>query len=454
MQVTEKSHAGLAYEFAIIVPAATVETHLEQELAAVGKKVKIPGFRPGKVPLSVLKQKYAKDVMGDVLQRAVNDATREVLDSKKLRPALTPDVKISSFEEGKDLAFDVAFEVMPEVPEIAYEKIETPEYVFEVPQADIEETLNRIAKSRQHTHAKEGKAALGDVVKIDFVGKKEGVAFTGGSAKGFSLELGSSQFIPGFEEQLVGAQAGDTRTVEVTFPKEYHSADLAGAPATFDVTVHEVAYIHIPEADDKLAQSMGFDTLDALKEAIKGQISGDYARAARAKAKKALFDTLEAQVSFEIPSKMLKLEFDSVWKQVEEAKKAGDASLKEKSDEALRKEYEAIAARRVRLGILLSELGRKNNVQITREELSAAVMAQARMYPGQEDKVFEFYRKNPQQVDELRGPILEEKTVDLILEKVKRKPVNVTIEELMRDEDDAENADAAPKKKPSKKKAD
>jgi trigger factor len=454
MQVTEKSHAGLAYEFAIIVPAATVEAHLEQELANVGKKVKIPGFRPGKVPLSVLKQKYAKDVMGDVLQRAVNDATREVLDGKKLRPALTPDVKISSFEEGKDLAFDVAFEVMPEVPEIAYEKIETPEYLFEVPQADIDETLTRIAKSRQHTHAKEGKAVMGDVVKMDFVGKKDGVAFTGGSAKGFSLELGSGQFIPGFEEQLVGVAAGDTRTVEVTFPKEYHSADLAGAPATFDVTVHEVAYIHIPEADDKLAQSMGFDTLDALKEAIKGQISGDYARAARAKAKKALFDTLEAQVSFEIPSKMLKLEFDSVWKQVEEAKKAGDASLKEKSDEALKKEYEAIAARRVRLGILLSELGRKNNVQITREELSAAVMAQARMYPGQEDKVFEFYRKNPQQVDELRGPILEEKTVDLILEKVKRKPVNVTIEELMRDEDDAENADAAPKKKPSKKKAD
>jgi trigger factor len=356
-------------------------------------------------------------------------------------------VKIVSFEEGADLAFDITVEVLPEIPAIDFSKITVDELTYELPEAEVSEGLARLAKTRQHTHTHDGAAELGHVVKIDFLGKKEGVAFPGGEGKGFQLELGSNQFIPGFEAQLVGMKAGDARTISVTFPKEYHSKDLAGAEATFDVTVHEVLRLHAPDVDDKLAESLGFKDLENLKGAVRQQIDFEYKAAARAKAKKQLFDALDEVANFEIPPSMLKLESESIMKQVAEAKKAGDPELKDKSDEDLKAEYEAISERRVRLGILLSDVARSNNLQITREELSAAVMNQARNYPGQEDKVFEFYRKNPQQVDELRGPILEEKSVDFILSKVTRKPKPVTIEELMKDDEDA----AKPTKKAKKK---
>ena len=440
MQITAKEQSGLSHSFSVVVPAADLEKQMDAELQTVGKKVKMPGFRPGKVPMAVLKSKYSKEVMGDVLQNTVEKAAREVIEGKKLRPALQPDVKITSFEEGKDLSFDITVEVLPEVPAIDYAKISVDELTYELPEAEVQEGLSRLAKTRQHTHTHDGAAALGHVVKIDFLGKKDGVPFKGGEGKGFQLELGSNQFIPGFEEQLVGMKAGDEKTISVTFPKEYHSADLAGAPATFDVTVHEVLRLHAPDVDDKLAESLGFKDLENLKGAVRQQIDFEYKAAARSKAKKQLFDALDEAVSFEIPKSMMKLEMDSIMKQVEAAKKAGDPELKDKSDEEIKTEYEAISERRVRLGILLSEVARANDLQISREELSAAVMNQARNYPGQEDKVFEFYRKNPQEINELRGPILEEKSVDFILSKVTRKPKTVTIEELMKEDEEAPKA--------------
>jgi trigger factor len=450
MQITEKEHKGLSYSFAVTVPAADIEKEVEAELNRIGGKVKVSGFRPGKVPMNILKQKYGKDVMGDVLQTSINNATRKLVEDKKLRPALQPDVKITSFEEGKDLSFDVELEVFPEVPALDFDKITVDELTVDVPETEVQTSLERLAKSRTHPHTKEGKAEKGDVVKIDFVGKRDGVAFPGGTGNGFQLELGSGQFIPGFEEQLIGSAAGDKVDVKVTFPKEYHSKDLAGAEATFDVTVHEVAYLHTPEIDEKLATNLGFETLDKLKDAVKEQLGAEFTRAGRNKAKKQLFDLLDEKLKFEIPQNMLKLERESILKQVEEAKKAGDPELKDKSEDEIKKEYEKIAERRVKLGILLSEIGRTNNLQVTREELSAAVMNQARNYPGQEDKVFEFYRKNPAQLDDLRGPILEEKAVDFLLGKVKRNKVATTIEALM-GEDEAE-AEAKPAKKKAAKK--
>lgn len=444
MQIVEKEHKGLSYSYSVTVPAADIEKEQEAELKRVGGKVKVPGFRPGKVPVNVLKQKYGKDVMGDVLQNAINNAARKVVTDKKLRPTLQPDVKITSFEEGSDLVFDMSFEVFPEVPALDYDNITVDELVVDVPEKEVEDALGRLAKSRRHPHTKDGAAEQGDVVKIDFVGKKDGVEFPGGKGDGFHLELGSGQFIPGFEEQLVGVKAGDKKTVNVTFPKEYHSADLAGAAATFDVTVHEVAYMHVPDVTDKLASNLGFENLEKLKEAVREQLSGEFKNAARSKAKKQLFDILDEKLSYEIPEGMLKLERESILQQVEQAKKAGDPELKDKSDADIKKEYEEIAKRRVKLGILLSEIGRTNNIQITQQEMSAAVMNQARNYPGQEDKVFDFYRKNPQQLDELRGPILEEKAVDFILSKVKRNKVETTIDALMEE-------DAAPAKKKGKK---
>lgn len=441
MQVTEKEVKGLTHSYSVTVPAADVERQVEEELQSLGQKVKMPGFRPGKVPMNVLKQKYGKDVMGDVLQNSINKATRDVMEQKKLRPALQPDIKITEYKEGGDLSFDISVDVMPEVKMPDFSKITVDEYTYEIPEKDVEEGLSRLAQSRRHLHRDEsGEAKQGSVLKIDFLGKKGGEPFAGGAAQGHFLELGSNQFIPGFEDQLVGAKEGDKREVKVTFPKEYHSADLAGADATFDVTVHEVHRVHAPDVNDKLAEQLGFKDLAALTEAVKGQIGSEYDRAARGKAKKQLFDALDKVAKFDIPVRMVDLEFDSIWKQVEEAKKAGDEELKGKSDEALKKEYRTIAERRVRLGILLSEVGRANNLQIGREELSAAVMEQARNFPGQEDKVFEFYRKNPQQIDELRGPILEEKAVDWVLTQVKRNPKPTTIEALLRDDEDDKKA--------------
>ena len=448
MQITPTEQSGLTHRFSVIVPASDVEAQLEADLQSIGKKVKMPGFRAGKIPMTVLKKRYGQEVMGDVLQSTVNKATREVVESKKLRPALQPDVKITQFEEGGDLSLEISFEVMPHVPEVDYASVAVDELTFDVPEAEMTAALERLAKSRQHPHTKDGAAALGDVVKIDFLGKKDGVPFSGGEAKGFSLELGSGQFIPGFEDQLVGAKSGEERLVTVKFPEAYHSADLAGADATFDVAVHEVSSLHVPDVDDKMAASLGFEDLAALTKAVKEQISGEYNQVARSKAKKQLFDKLDAVVTFDVPEGMIKLEMEGIWKQVEEAKKSGDPELAKKTDDELKAEYEIIAKRRVKLGILLSEVGRANNLQISREELSAAVMNHARNYPGQEDKVFEFYRKNPAQVDELRGPILEEKAVDFILGQVKRPPKAVSIEELLRDDDaEAEDAKAAKKAK-------
>ena len=445
MQITEKEHQGLTYSFSVTVPAADIEKESEVELKRISGKVKIPGFRPGKVPMNVMKQKYGKDVLGDVLQNSINEATGKLIDEKKLRPALQPDVKITSFEPGSDLSFDVTFEVFPEVPALKYEDITVDQLTVDVPEEEVNTSLERLAKTRQHPHHKDGAAVLGDVVKIDFLGKRDGVPFDGGKGEGFQLELGSGQFIPGFEEQLVGAKAGDQVEVKVKFPETYHSKSLAGADATFDVTVHEVSYLHVPDVDDKLAESLGFKDAEALKTAVREQLSSEFERASRSKAKKQLFDLLDEKLTYDVPQGMLKAERESILRQVEEAKKAGDPELQGKSDDEIKAEYEKIAERRVKLGILLSEIGRSNNIQITREELSSAVMNQARNYPGQEDKVFEFYRKNPQQLDELRGPILEEKAVDFILSKVKRNPVPTTIEKLM-GEDEAEA-------KPAKKKA-
>lgn len=448
MQITAKQKTGLVYPFTVTVTADEIEAQRELELQAIGKKVKVQGFRPGKVPMAELKRRYGKNVTGDVVDSSINNAARKVIEENKLRPALQPDVKIVSFDEGKDLVFDIEVEVLPDVPTVDYSKITIDELTYEVPEGEVEEGLKNLAKSRRHTHKHDGAAELGHVVKIDFLGKKDGVPFNGGEGKGFQLELGSGQFIPGFEEQLVGLSAGEEKTIHVTFPKEYHSADLAGAAATFDVTLHEVLHFHTPDINDAFAESLGFKDLDGLKAAVRQQINGSYKAAARTKAKKQLFDALDEVVDFPIPQSMLKLEHESIMKQVEAAKKSGDPELKDKSDDEIKEEYEAISERRVRLGILLSDVARANNLQITREELSAAVMNQARNYPGQEEKVFEFYRKNPDQINDLRGPILEEKAVDFLLSKVTRAPKAVTVEELMKEDDEAPKT----KKKKVKKK--
>lgn len=457
MKITVKEQAGLRHDFSVEIDAAEVEHQLETELQSIGARAKIPGFRPGKIPMNVLKQRYGKDSMEKVLWDCVNVKTRELMDEKGIRPALQPDVSVSDYNEGESLKFDVSVEAMPDVPEIGYDSINVTQFTFDVDEKEVEEGLERLAAQQKHTHeTKEGtKAKLGDIVKIDFLGKLGGEPFDGGKGEGFQLELGSNQFIPGFEEQLVDSKAGDAVEVKVTFPEEYHSSDLAGKDATFDVTVHEVLHQHTPDIDDKLAENVGFETLDALKDAIRQQVSGDYEAAAHNKAKKELFDLLDEQIKFDVPAKMVELEFENVWQQLQEAKAKGDESVTGKSDDELKEEYGAVSERRVRLGILLAEIGRKNHIQVTNDELTQAVMAQARMFPGQEQKVFEFYQQNPKHVDELKGPILEDKAVEFILGKVNRTEKKVDIDDLFKAEGEEEPKKEAKKseKKETKKKS-
>lgn len=447
MKVTSAKQNGLRHDFTVEVSADEIEKQLENELEAVGKKAKVQGFRPGKIPMPILKQRYGKDVMESVLWDSINRTTRELMNEKEIRPAMQPDAKIVSYDEGGALIFSISVDSMPEVPKVDFSKITVPHYVFDLPEAEVEEGLGRFLKSQVHFHpAPEGaKAKLGDMVKIDFVGKIGGEAFEGGKGADFQLELGSGQFIPGFEDQLVGAKAGDEVLVKVTFPKEYHSEAMAGKKAEFDVLVKSVNAVHTPDLSDEFAEHVGFESVTKMREAVAEHLKADYEGVARSKAKKHLFDLLDVQVKFDIPEKMNALEFEGIWKQLQEAKAKGDPSLVGKSDDELRAEYTIIAERRVRLGIVLAEIGRENKLQVTKDELTKAVIEQARMYPGHEQKIFEFYQKNPQQVEELKGPILEEKAVDFILTQVKRAEKKVTIDELIAEEDDAANEGGAKK---------
>ncbi len=451
MQVKETTKDGLKRGYAVKLDAKTINEKTESQLKSMGEKVKIPGFRPGKIPLNVLKQRYGKSVMGEVIERAVNDATHNVLHDNNLRPATTPKVEITSYEEGGDLDFKMDLEVLPEIIEPDYSKITLEKLVSDIDEKEVDEAVSRLAERNKAFVRREkgAKAQKGDQLLMDFTGKVDGVAFEGGAAKKFHLELGSGSFIPGFEDQLIGAKEGSDVVVKVTFPASYHKEDLAGKDAEFDVHVHEVLKGEKAEVTDEFAQKFGFNDLAALRKAVTDQFTGDYEAASRSKMKKQLFDKLEKDTSFAIPQSMLDVEFNSIWDKLKQAQKEGDEALSGKSDDELRKEYTKIAERRVRLGILLSEIAQKNKIQINQDELSKAIMQQAKQFPGQERVIFEFYQKNPQHLQELRGPIMEEKSVDFILAKAKINERKVSHEELMSEE--SEEAETSTKK-PSKKK--
>ncbi len=451
MQVTELESKGLHKEFKIVVDAKRIDGAVDAELKNAGERIKIPGFRPGNIPMKILKQRYGKSVQADVLKNVINDTTSEVIKERNLRPAQTPSINIEDYKEGGELVFKMSFDAFPEVPEMTFDKVTLDRKTFDIPESEVEDALKRIAeRAPKLTPAKEGtKAAKGNVLKIDFLGKQDGVAFEGGAANDFNLEIGGGQFIEGFEDQLIGTKAGEDKLVTVTFPKQYPSPNLAGKEATFDVKVKEVLAKELPEIDDQFAKDRGLADLAALRAAIRTQLSSEYDGLVRNQLKKQLFDTLEEQYDFDLPQGMVDLEFGTIWERLMQAKKEGDESLQNKTDEELKTEYMQVAKRRVKLGILLAEIGQRNKVQISREELMRAVMQQASMFPGQEQKVMEFYRNHPERMDELRGPILEEKAVDFILGKVKFNDKKVTLEELTQEDDEDENGGSA-KKKPSK----
>ncbi len=433
MQVTELESKGLKKNFKIIVGADAIKARTEKELKEVGKTAKIDGFRTGQVPFKVLEKRYGKAVQSDVIKQVINGSISDLVTEKKFRPTLTPQVVVEEYKDGGELAFKIEMEIFPEVPELSFDDITLERKIFEIAQSDIDEAAQRIAdQSPQFVDLPEStKAKAGNIVKIDFKGTLDGVAFEGGTAEDFDLELGSKQFIEGFEDQLIGAKAGDNRTVKVTFPAKYPSAQLAGKDVEFAVTVKSVQEAKTPEINEEFATARGFANLAALHDAIRGQLISEFDRVVRDQMKKQLFDILEKKYTFDLPESMVEMEFNTIWERVKQSKAEGDESLVDKSDEELMKEYKQVANRRVALGILLAEVGTRNKIQVSREEISKAVMQQARQFQGQERMIIEFYQKNPDRLENLRGPILEEKAVDLILGKVKFNDAKLSLSELI-----------------------
>lgn len=446
MHITETNADGLKREFKIVVPAGQIEDQVESKLKEMAQTIRMPGFRPGKVPLPMLRKKYRPSVMGEVLESQINESTQKAIGDAGLRPALQPKIEITSFEDGKDLEFKVELETLPEVVPVDFATVELERPKVEVSDGEIDTALNRIAERNEKTEAlpAEHKAENGDVTVIDFTGKRNGEPFAGGAAQKYSLKLGSGSFIPGFEEQLVGVAAGDEKTIAVTFPAEYHNAELAGQPVEFDVKVHEVRRAQKPEIDEEFAKSLGLEDLEGLRKAVRDQIEREYGQLSRGIVKRRLLDALAEKHDFPVPQGMVDVEFEHIWKQVEQDKEQGrlDPEDAGKDEDTLKSEYRTIAERRVRLGLLLSEVGSRNNIQVTQDDLNRAIVDEARRYPGQEGLVFQYYQKNPDAMNMLRAPIYEDKVIDFVLELAKTNDTPVSPEELTKLAEGAEKAQA------------
>ncbi len=437
----------LAHSFTVVIPAQDFADKQNAKLEEIRKEAKIQGFRPGQAPLNLIKSKYENAVKGEVLDELIQSYTEKTLEENKVRPALRPKVEIKTFEDGKDIEYTIEVEALPEIKPVDFKTLKIEKLSAEASDKEVNSALEKLAGARKTTEIVDEKRATktGDVIVIDFVGSIDGVEFKGGNGKDYYLDLGSNTFIPGFEDQLTGHEIGETVDVNVTFPENYHAKDLAGKKALFKVDIKELRKYKNPEMNDDFAKTFGSESMEALKEMIKAELNKEYANVARMHTKRALLDALAAAHSFDVPQGMVDMEFDAIWKQFEEAKKAGqlDEEEKAKSEEDLKKEYHDIAERRVRLGLLLAEVANENKITLSQEDLTAAVMAEARRYPGQEKLVFEYYQKNPQALDALKAPMFEEKVVDYILGVVETTENKMTPEELY-----AFNPDA---KQPAKK---
>lgn len=445
MNVTETHADGLSRTFKVTVPASELVAKLDSRIEEIRPQMNLKGFRPGKVPKAHVKKMFGKSIMSELIEGMVADANQKAIAEAKVRPASQPDVNmdgdIEDVLDGKaDLAYTLNVDVMPdfEPTDIRELKIERP--VAPVADADIDEALQKLADQNQQykPRSKTAKAKDGDAVVIDFVGKIDGVAFDGGAAEGQTVVIGAGRFIPGFEEQLIGVKTGDETELNVTFPADYQAANLKGKAAVFEVTVQEVRMPKKAEIDEDFAKNFGLESLAQLREMMSAQIQGEHDGASRQKAKRALLDALDEAHSFELPQKMVEQEFQQIWVQLQQEKEAGnlDEDDAKKSDEDLEKEYRAISERRVRLGLLLAEIGRIADVKITDQEVQQAVIAEARRFPGQEREVVEFFQKNPGALAQVRAPIYEEKVVDHILSVAKVTDKEVSKDDLFAEIED------------------
>ncbi|MEC9021992.1 MAG: trigger factor [Pseudomonadota bacterium] len=435
MQVTETSAEGLKREFTVTVPAEEITDSANERLKELSKSVNLPGFRPGKVPTSVLRQRYGDAVRGEVLERTIQQSWQKALEEREIRPASEPKIEIVTFEDGEDLEYKLAVELMPDIDDFDLSKVELERPVVPVSDEEIDRSLERLAANKKKYEAAEGGAAEDqDQILMDFKGTVEGKEFPGSSMEGFELVLGQGGFLPGFEEQMIGVQAGEKKQITLTMPEDFGNDDLKGKEVAFDVTVKEVRKAAQVEINDDLAKASGFEDLAALRIGIREQLEREYGQLTRASLKRALLDKLADEVKFELPKTMVDGEFDTIWKQISEAKEKGslEESDKDKSDEELKENYQAIAERRVRLGIFLAEVGRKNNITVTQDDLNRAMHAEAARFPGQEAAVLEYFQKNDSAKNELQAPIFEDKVVDFIVELAKVTEKEVSLSDLMK----------------------
>ena len=449
MQVTETRSEGLQREFKVVVPASDLDAKVNARLNELKARVQIPGFRPGKVPVSHLKRLYGRSAMAEVIEATVRDANTQIFSERGFKLASEPKVTLPTEQNEieklvggqSDLDYSVAVEILPPIELADFKTLKLERLTADVSDAEIDEGLKRIAEQNRPFAAKaEGaKAEKGDNVTIDFTGTIDGKPFEGGTGGDVVVGLGSGTFIPGFEDQLLGVAVGDKKTINVTFPQNYLSETLAGKAASFDVTVKKIEAPQDVAMDDNFAKNLGLDSLAKLRDAIKERIEREHTGASRQKLKRQLLDQLDTTHKFEPPPSLVKDEFDRVWSQVttEMANEKKSFADENTTEEKAREDYQKIAERRVRLGLVLAEIGEKNNITVTDEELNRALVEQARQFPGQEQKVWEYYRKNPQALGTLRAPIYEEKVVDFLLELATVTDKKVSREELFKEDDAA-----------------
>jgi len=461
MQVSETLNSGLKREIKVTVPAKDMEARLMARLEDAKNKVRLKGFRPGKVPLQHLRRMYGKSFMAEVVNEILNDSSRTIISERGEKPAMQPEITMTEDEKeaekvlagAADFEFSLSYEVIPpiEIKDASGIKIDRP--VYDVPEEEVEEQVKRVADSVRTYEPKDGKAEQGDKVTLDYVGKLDGEPFEGGTANDSEVVIGHGQFIPGFEDELIGLKAGDTKTFKITFPESYVAQHLAGREAEFDVTVKQVAAAEELVIDDELAKKLGLESAEKLREIIRSQLENQYGQMTRQKAKRQLLDALDEAYKFEAPSKLIEAEFNNIWNQVTRDLQAAGRTFEdeETTEEEAREEYQRLAERRVRLGLVLAQIGEEANVQVSDDEMQRALIETIRRYPPQQQQeIYDFYRQNPQALASIRAPIFEEKVVDHLLAQVDVTDRKVTREELLADE--AESEEAKPKE-PAKKKA-
>ncbi len=433
MRIAETLNEGLKREYSVTIPAKDLNAKIDAQVANVAKQIRMPGFRPGKVPLNLVKKMHGASLRQEALQEALNDGIQQVIAEQKLRPAMQPQVDVESIEEGKDVSFKVAVEVLPTIDAPAVEGIKLEKLVVDPTDNDMTAALQRLADQQKSFDAAPAKYAAksGDVVVMDFVGTVDGEPFEGGTGEGMQVELGSGRLIPGFEEQLEGVKANEQRTLKVTFPDDYNVAYLKGRDAEFAVTVNEVRTPKPVLLDDSLASNLGIETLDKLKEILKDSLGNELSGLTRTHMKRKLLDHLAASHDFAVPETMVEAEFNQIWQQLEhEAGHEADVEAAKAEIEKDRDEYRRIAERRVRLGLLLSEIGQANNIQVSQPEMNRLIMQEASKYPrDQQQQAVKFFQENAMAAAQLRAPLYEEKVVDFLIEKA-----DITERKVSRDE--------------------